>query len=464
MSGNEERNDVSTSSNDESETDEYDQEPMECDTNDVTIEAILDENERVEQQERDEAEGSKGVSPSIEVMNELQRLQEELNQLKRPHVHGKKTNNETKTSKRLKIDVTGSAQAYKQDPQVRSTKKQLRSASTKQLRSATSQQLQVSAKSKQPSSATVVSPKVPTNVPKDVAQSTVDPAEVVTLSVDDNDPLRKELERSDEEMDLETSDDENDGGDMFENLVGAVDIQGSDEVPGVPLAQIWADKINLAWKTKIGKTAHNFLMQKYRTPSNLDALKVPQMNSEIWKLCNKWQRKADLNMSAAQRTLIKVVSAVVQLQNSTTIGASRATRQIALQTTADVVALLGKVNRELAAKRKLSARPVLVGDYKSLATTTKESTENLFGDTLTQDIKDVNIRRKIGEGYRGQKRDWRGGRRYGNRSAYNNAYYYNNNYSNNNDSFLWRGRGRGRSNYRASPNQNHRGHSHQGKH
>ena len=61
-----------------------------------------------------------------------------------------------------------------------------------------------------------------------------------------------------------------------------------------------------------------------------EKLKVPQLNTEIWKLCNKWQRKADLNMSAAQRTIIKVVSAVLQLQNSMTVGATRATRQIAL--------------------------------------------------------------------------------------------------------------------------------------
>ena len=41
----------------------------------------------------------------------------------------------------------------------------------------------------------------------------------------------------------------------------------------------------------------------------------------------------------------------------------------------------------------ISARSVLV-DYNSLATTTKETEENLFGYNLTQDIKDANIRRK----------------------------------------------------------------------
>ena len=168
-----------------------------------------------------------------------------------------------------------------------------------------------------------------------------------TVSIQDNDvddPLQAELQQQQHDVEEDSSDEEDDDG-LFENMVGAIDIQGEEEVPGLPLTQIWADKINLAWKTKIGRTAHNSLLQKYKTPSNLDALKVPTMNNEIWKLCNKWQKKADLNMSASQRTLIKVVAAVLELQSSFTSAMNRATRQVAMQTTADVVALLGKVNR-----------------------------------------------------------------------------------------------------------------------
>ena len=137
-------------------------------------------------------------------------------------------------------------------------------------------------------------------------------------------------------------------------------------------------------------------------------------------------------------------------ENFTTPTLPRSTRQLAMQTTVDVVSLLGKVNRELASKRKISAHPALLGDYKSLATTTEVSDANFFGDNLTQDIKDVNIRRKIADltsyGYRQY-----GNRRGANRGAYGYSGSYNQNY-NNGGSFLWRGRGRGRANYRASHN------------
>ena len=367
--------------------------------------------------------------------SELKRLKSELDALKRPTT--------ATASASIDIDV---------DPQVRSNVQQLRSANSTQLRTANVSQLSVSAKpKKQLSSATITHPR-----DEDVRPSTQATENQNALTIhptDHHDPLQDELNEVPEDDNVDESSEEENGGDedMFQDIVNSIDIRGDEEIPGEPVPQIWADKINLAWRTKIGKTAHSSLMQKYRTPSNLDALKVPQMNNEVWKLCNKWQKKADLNMSASQRTLIKVVSAVLGLQNVFGNSASQATKQIVFQTTADIVSLLGKVNRELSSKRKISARPALVGDYKSLAVTTKESEENLFGDTLTQDIKDVNIRRKIGE-YPSRRREWRG-----NRAGRGGYRAYNNTYNNNaGDSFLWRGRGRNRQDYRTNQNQNQR--------
>ena len=83
--------------------------------------------------------------------------------------------------------------------------------------------------------------------------------------------------------------------------------------------------------------------------------------------------------------------------------------------------------------------------------------ENLFGDNLTQDIKDVNIRRKFADpstySYR-QYSQKRGG---------NRGYGYQNygNYNNYNSYFLWGARGRGRSSYRASQNNQNRNQSNQ---
>ena len=159
-------------------------------------------------------------------------------------------------------------------------------------------------------------------------------------------------------------------------------------------------------------------------------------------------------MSASQRALVKAVTAVLKMHDYFS-NQPRSTRQIAMQTTADIISLLGKVNRDITQKRKVAARPCLQGDYKNLSTSTSV-TDNLFGDNMTQDIKDINTIRRIGVGsYRGYagRRNARGGFRGGYRGNSSNNYETGN--------FLWRGRGRGRLQYRASQNNYHHQNSYQ---
>ena len=459
---------------------------------DMVIEDILENTEQQEEQEaqpgpsRPKKPKKSSKREGNHMWSELKRLQNELNALKRPPAQN--------TGENPSIDIDVGPQVRPQVTQLRSSasQSQLRSANQSQLRSAQTPQLSTSASSRtqtvssaqglststrtQASSATITSAQGlgnPTHATLPPS-SQADRLDTFTIhATDHHDPLQDEIAVAAHEQQLldveeddgDSDEEHNDDDGMFEDLVNSVDIAGDEEIPGEPVPQIWADKINQAWKTKLGRTTHNAMLQKYRIPSNLE-LKIPQMNNEIWKLCNKWQKKADLNMAASQRTLTKVVTAVLGLQSVFGSNASQMAKQVVFQTTADIVSLLGKVNRELSLKRKISARSVLVGDYKSLATITKDSEENLFGDTLTQDIKDVNIRRKIGE-FGNRKRDWRGNRR-GGGNYYNRSYstrdYSNNNNNNSGSSFLWRGRGRNRQDYRASQNQSQRQDNYRGKH
>ena len=251
-------------------------------------------------------------------------------------------------------------------------------------------------------------------------------------------------------MENSTEDEEDD---IFEDMVEAIDIRGEDDLPGEALPETWAAKINLAWKTKLAKSAFNVLLQKYKTPSNLTAFKVPKMNSEMWRLIGKWQRKSDLSLSGSQRALVKAATAALKLHDY--FGEMpRSTRQVAMQNTADIISLIGKVNRDITLKRKTMIRPSLKGDFKTLSTST-QVTDNLFGDNLTQAIKDIQVKRKIEDpssiSCSANRFQYR-------RNTYqrgNNRYNNNNNYTGN---FLWRGRGRGRYQPRAShqhQNQQH---------
>ena len=186
------------------------------------------------------------------------------------------------------------------------------------------------------------------------------------------------------------------------------------------------------------------------------------MNKEIWRLINKWQKKADISLTNSQRCLIKAATATLNLHDSV-VTLPRSIRQVALQTAADIISLLGKVNRDIISKRKMMTRPCLLGDYKHLSNST-DVTEKLFGDNLTQDIKDIQVKRKIENPYGTNYRSFNN-RRGQFRGSYSNTRYHQNN-SNNAGHFLWRGRGRGRSHYRASHNSKngHSGNNYQKKH
>ena len=351
---------------------------MESHTQDETTEAIdafLDENERLEEQEQEflqlrrEGKGKqnapKNPQPDLNtaMWKEIRRLQGELESLKRPREDAPSATSSAKR-KKTEIDVSGDTGAFDRPSSSRHTEVEIKpKGSRKQLSSAKSSQLSSASNVTQLRSANLSQLSSATGSTQNENQEDA----VQLHEVEDNDdPLRvetDEIQRNadpqepEEEDEVSSDEDEIDVPDetnIFANLVEGVNIEGDSERPGPAITQVWADKINLAWKTKIGKLTHTALLQKYKTASNLTALAVPQVNKEIWKPLNKWQKKADLNMTSCQRSLIGVVSAVLKLHDNVRT-LDRETRQTAMQTAADIVSLLGKVNRELMARRKISA-------------------------------------------------------------------------------------------------------------
>jgi hypothetical protein len=352
---------------------------------------------------------------------------------------------------------------------------QLRSAKDQQLSPAPGQQLSP-AKSKQLSTATKRQLSPARGQQRRVRQKSPE-AEVRTDANDDtvdidvedsseDDPLLQEVNLQQNNMNVNVnpnpgavdesdgeSSDENDD-DFFQEMVGAIDIRGDEDVPGAALVESWASKINLAWTTKVPKTTMTSLLTKFRTPTNLTDMRVPRMNKEIWRLCDKFQRKNDLNMAQSQRCLIKAATGVLNLHDHFAT-LPRGTRQLAMQTTVDIVSLLGKVNREVVSKRKMLIRPNLKGDFKYLSSSTN-TTEHLFGDNLTQDIKDIQVKRKIENSYNPAYNTFnyrgagprRGQFRGGYRGRYNNSNYHGS------GNFLGRGRGRDQYHPRGSHNNN----------
>ena len=119
------------------------------------------------------------------------------------------------------------------------------------------------------------------------------------------------------------------------------------------------------------------------------------MNNEIWKILDKWQRKSDLNFCGTQKTLIKVASATLKLNDIAVTQGNENSKKLALQITADIMAMLGQANQDISLKRRSFVRSVLKPEYKSLCSSTKDITEYLFGENLSQDICNLVVTNKV---------------------------------------------------------------------
>ena len=465
------------SENSSDETVSYSEEEVDRLEAESALNDILDENENLERQHSvaDDREipippsGKQKVPKRAKSTKEgsfwqvLAEIQNDIKTLKR----NREPDDVDNSKKRVKLTInnTSDHQCSSKDARLSQPSsdntKQLSSASRKQLSSATDNQLS-SDTTKQLSTASTPNANANDN----------DNTVAVTADESDEDPLLREQhaiqqnnlmnnltlldQNAQNDVSDDSSEEEEDDGNFFEAMVDAIDIRGDEDVPGSALVQTWAEKINQAWTTKVSKTALNNLLKKYRTPSNLTDMKIPKMNKEIWRLIDKWQKKADITLAQSQRCLIKAATAALNLHdNLATL--PRGTRQVAMQTTADIVSLLGKVNREIISKRKTMTRPNLKGDFKYLSSSTN-TTENLFGDNLTQDIKDIQVKRKIENPYSSNYRQYGNTSRRGqfrggyNRGGYNQGSNYNA------GNFLWRGRSRGRYNRASHHNQNQHHH------
>ena len=241
----------------EQESEAEQEQPLNNTENDAAIAAILDENEHLEEQaetstNKRTSSGKQKVAPAkVTAFQTVVKTPNTADLMKSIRMLQKQVDTLQKDPKKRKIDVS-SENAYDHDLQGSSgiPPKKLKLLKIKQLSSASnklspmnnSQQLST-AKSKQLSPA-----KKPT-----VSDSSEE--EIELHPGKENDPLAQEV--NEENMEVESTDDEGQDDDIFDDIVGSINIGGDDELlTGEPVPTSWADKLNTAWKTKIPKASY----------------------------------------------------------------------------------------------------------------------------------------------------------------------------------------------------------------
>jgi hypothetical protein len=151
-------------------------------------------------------------------------------------------------------------------------------------------------------------------------------------------------------------------------------------------------------------------MAKYNRPDNCELIRVPRVNTPVWKTLESYQRRNDVKITNIQKTCVAVGSSlaytldmVCKAQNSNEIDTSQVICYVA-----DAKTMLGHINTDLSLLRQEFMRPTLHTDYRNLCNPDHPVTSLLFGDDLQKEMKDLKetsmIGSKVSSSYRNYDR------------------------------------------------------------
>lgn len=214
----------------------------------------------------------------------------------------------------------------------------------------------------------------------------------------------------------------------FEDVVG--------ETVQEPLATLLSNMLN----KKMDEDTLNKKGELYPRPSNCPEIITPMVNPEIWSKIQKTTRSRDIRMQKVQASNVKGLGALAKLASSLLSAKSTKSPVSAsesLKLCLDAFAFFANGNQELNNRRKEMIKPDLNARFKDLAKNNPVSS-NLFGDDLSQQVKDINEADKMSKvmakgssrlnpakgkqfNRSHQAKNWGASRRYNNTGGYNQS-------------------------------------------
>ena len=216
-----------------------------------------------------------------------------------------------------------------------------------------------------------------------------------------------------------------------------LDDKVGDEIQ-TPLANLLTNLLS----KKLDEAALNKKADLYPRPANVPEIVTPAINTEIWGQLQKPTRSRDIKFQKAQGSNVKGLSALARLANTLLEAKNKKTSVSVpdcLKLCLDAFALFSNGNQEMNHRRKESIKPDLNIKFKDLAKNNPVP-DKLFGDDLSQQVKDINETAKMSKdmsranrssftnsrtrGHHSATKNWGDSRRYqsGRNPQYNNAY------------------------------------------
>ncbi|XP_046560886.1 uncharacterized protein LOC124269878 [Haliotis rubra] len=166
---------------------------------------------------------------------------------------------------------------------------------------------------------------------------------------------------------------------------------------GEPVQKEMADLVNDMMCTKLEEKQKLAIFDKHLRPENCDKLMAPRVNSEIWRIMEPETRNKDISLQKSQNLLCKGIIPIVKVVDSLTKeAASNLDMEKIVSQLMDGLALFSLANYDISLRRRDSIRGELRPEYKALCTSQTPVTGLLFGDNLSEKIKELSDTSRMG--------------------------------------------------------------------
>ena len=168
------------------------------------------------------------------------------------------------------------------------------------------------------------------------------------------------------------------------------------EVYGHNVHDNLANMVNLGMKACFSNTATKDLMSKYQVPQNCEFLRVPLINPELWnsESLQDSYRDNDKLMYKNQKLITKAMVPIVQIMNAC-LEKNDSVNNRLFVLASDAFSMMAYAHRDQSNIRRQLLKPAVSKPYRKLCNASTPVTENLFGDDLHKQIKDMNESRKF---------------------------------------------------------------------
>ena len=134
---------------------------------------------------------------------------------------------------------------------------------------------------------------------------------------------------------------------------------------------------------------------KYRTPENVKLLQTTQVNKLVWDNLKTPTRTIYIKLQKIQMLNVKAMSALTGLLNEVLLCKVSLDKESIITGLTDALVLLGSANVDLNYYRRELIRQEVKSDFKNLCDKSTPISTLLFGDELSQKLRDISDANKL---------------------------------------------------------------------